>query len=342
MLDRTATGEGYCLRSTPLRVDRCLHIYRYLTYMHLYDLTLDDQAYCKFSGTPVKILRGNNPYKSPSGGLPILHHNGCREGTVSSILTYLHRQNWGADINVNSKEQADIKAFTALIKEKLHPAFLHSWWLDEKAYDETTQPWFAKTCSFPRSLYFPKRMKATATITVYTPRFTSTIREKDIDQMIYKESKECLNLLSSKLGENDFFLGKRPCSLDALVFGYLAPLLKGPLQNNQLVIHLNNTPNLCALCNRILSRFFPVSPEDLEEKRKREQERLEAMQADALEFPNKRRNMILAGIFAVTAMIAFTLTHGLINIESRKSPDHSEEDVLDDMFEFEDHEGGEE
>lgn len=53
----------------------------------------------------------------------------------------------------------------------------------------------------------------------------------------------------------------RPSSLDALVFGYVAPLLKAPLSNSQLANHVKGCPNLSGLCNRILSKYLPMSPE---------------------------------------------------------------------------------
>ena len=53
------------------------------------------------------------------------------------------------------------------------------------------------------------------------------------------------------------------------------------------------------------------------------------MQTDALEFPNKRRNMLLAAMFAVTAMLAFTLTHGIVKIQSTEETDYSFDDEDD-------------
>lgn len=57
------------------------------------------------------------------------------------------------------------------------------------------------------------------------------------------------------------FFFSSPTSLDAMVFGYIAPLIKGPLISCQLVKHINGLSNLCNHTNRILSRFFPPTPE---------------------------------------------------------------------------------
>lgn len=53
-----------------------------------------------------------------------------------------------------------------------------------------------------------------------------------------------------------------PSSLDALVFSYTAPLLKAPLNSNQLTNHLHSfCENLCLHTRRILREFFPLSQE---------------------------------------------------------------------------------
>lgn len=52
-----------------------------------------------------------------------------------------------------------------------------------------------------------------------------------------------------------------PSSLDALVFSYLAPILRVPFPNNDLKDHLKQSENLWLYCSRILQRYFPSSPE---------------------------------------------------------------------------------
>jgi len=52
------------------------------------------------------------------------------------------------------------------------------------------------------------------------------------------------------------FLFARPTSLDAFVFGHIAPLIKAPLPSGQLQKHLNQLDNLCQFCNTILKKYF--------------------------------------------------------------------------------------
>lgn len=48
----------------------------------------------------------------------------------------------------------------------------------------------------------------------------------------------------------------RPASLDAFVFGYLAPLDKANLPSSPLQSHLRQLDNLTRLCDTILAVYF--------------------------------------------------------------------------------------
>lgn len=62
--------------------------------------------------------------------------------------------------------------------------------------------------------------------------------------------------LSVKLGEKEFMFGSHPTSLDAVVFAYLAPLLKAPFKNPVLQNHLKSCTNLQKYVSRICQRYF--------------------------------------------------------------------------------------
>ena len=53
----------------------------------------------------------------------------------------------------------------------------------------------------------------------------------------------------------------------------------------------------------------------MEEKKKKEEQKSKNISTDNSEFPNRRRNMILAGFFALSAMAAYAWFSGLIQIQ---------------------------
>jgi metaxin len=78
----------------------------------------------------------------------------------------------------------------------------------------------------------------------------------------------------------------------------------------------------------------------LEEKRKQEQALHEKTETGALEFPNKRRDMILAAIFALTAMIGYAFCSGLVVIENDDGDFYA--DDFSSPVEEDDNDGGDE
>ncbi|XP_076443339.1 metaxin-1-like [Babylonia areolata] len=271
-------------------------------------------AYCKFSGVPVEVKLTGNPWRSPTGQLPCLRHKDVKENRVHEIFAYLRKQNWGCDFELSTKQSADVLAFSSMLEEKLLPALLHLWWIDSKTYVDFTRPWYTKIIPFPLNFFLPGRRQKAASMRVFLTKGGENINDSDVEAKIYKEAKECINLLSYKLGNNEYMCGRQPSSLDALVFGYLAPILKAPLPSNQLQTHLRQCDSLCSLLNKILQRFFPPNREDLEQKRNQEEAGNAGTSAEDTEFPNKRRNMILAAIFAATAMLGYASMNGLIHI----------------------------
>ncbi|KAL8581111.1 hypothetical protein ACOMHN_033559 [Nucella lapillus] len=272
-------------------------------------------AYCKFSGVPVDVKMTGNPWRSPTGQLPSLRHKEVKEARVHDIFAYLRKQNWGCDFDLSTKQSADVLAFSAMLEEKLLPALLHLWWIDGKTYVDFTRPWYTKIIPFPLNFFLPGRKQKAASLRVFLTKGGENINDSDVEAKIYKEAKECMNLLSYKLDKNEYMFGQQPSSLDALVFGYLAPILKAPLPSNQLQTHLRQCGNLCDLLNKILQRFFPPNRAELEEKRKQEEASQQAGgSSDDAEFPNRRRNMILAAIFAAAAMVGYASMNSLINI----------------------------
>ena len=63
-----------------------------------------------------------------------------------------------------------------------------------------------------------------------------------IETAVYKNAQECLNMMSERLGDQPYLFGKAPSSVDALLYGYLAPLLKAPFPNPKLKNHLQACP----------------------------------------------------------------------------------------------------
>ncbi|KAF4017005.1 hypothetical protein G4228_009084 [Cervus hanglu yarkandensis] len=167
---------------------------------------------------------------------------------------------YNADYELSAKQGADTLAYIALLEEKLLPAVLHTFWVESDNYFTVTKPWFASRMPFPLSLILPGRMSKGALNRILLTRGEPPLYHlREVEAQIYRDAKECLNLLSNRLGTSQFFFGDMPSTLDAYVFGFLAPLYKVRFPKVQLQEHLKQLSNLCRFCDDILNSYFRVS-----------------------------------------------------------------------------------
>lgn len=218
-------------------------------------------AYGKFADAKITIKPIDWTWRTITASVPELHFDGCTVVDPTKILNFLRKQRFNADYELTAKQGADTMAYIALLEEKLRPALLHTFWVDAENYVNLTRPWFASHSPFPLNFFVPGRHARLALSHIMLTKGESpycTITE--VEGKIYSEAKECLNLLSHRLGTSPYFFGSTPTSLDAFVFGYIAPLHSAPLTSGQLQQHLKQLSNLCQFCNLVLKNFFTQNP----------------------------------------------------------------------------------
>ncbi|XP_018614541.1 metaxin-3 isoform X2 [Scleropages formosus] len=220
-------------------------------------------AYAKFSGAKLTAQPVDRTWRMLTETVPTLHCQGSTVTEPAQILNFLRKQRYNADYELSARQGADTMAYMALLEEKLRPALLHAFWVDAENYANVTKPWFSSRCPFPLNFFVPGRQASTALSLILLTKGESPLNSiAEVEAKIYKEAKECLNLLSYRLGSSLFFFGNTAASLDAFVFGYIAPLLKANLPSSQLQQHLKQLTNLCHFCDTILKTYFDVNAPD--------------------------------------------------------------------------------
>ncbi|KAM4638063.1 metaxin-3 isoform 2-T2 [Amazona ochrocephala] len=225
--------------------------------------SLTVMAYAKFSGAPLTVNTINSSWRARKGDVPVLISEDIVISQPAKILNFLRKQKYNADYELSAKQGADTLAYIALLEEKLLPSLLHTFWVDAENYCSVTKPWFASSITFPLSLYLPGKMSREALNRILLtkggpPLYTLT----EVEAQIYRDAKECLNLLSKRLGTSQFFFGDTPTTLDAFVFGFLAPIYKVCFPRVHLQEHLKQLPNLCRFCDDILTCYFRLTASD--------------------------------------------------------------------------------
>ncbi|KAK5614039.1 metaxin 1 [Crenichthys baileyi] len=271
-------------------------------------------AYAQFAGAPLKLRKICNPWRSPSGSLPALRTNQKKTlSRPSDIIVHLRKRKYNADYDLSAKEGADSLAFISLLEEKLIPALIYTFWVEPKNYVDVTRRWYAEHMMFPLNFFLPGRMQSRQLEKLRLLRGDENLEAgEELEKELYQDAAECMNLLSQRLGSQKFFFGDSPSSLDAYVFGHLAPILKCKLPNGKLQQHLKSLDNLSDFCSNILLLYFPRDgrAENSGEKA--------SPQPDAADFdsvPNKRRKQFLSALFAFAAMLSYALLTGMVSVQ---------------------------
>lgn len=293
-------------------------------------------CYSRFSGAPLKTVCSNNPWWTPKGSLPVFKHGKIRLYNLSQVIAHLRQQNYNADLNLTTKNVADVAAYSSMLRFQLEPALTLMFWVDQRNYVEMTRPWYAKKLPFPSNYFLPGKMQRAAEKYLKAKFAGDLLNAEDqqiefrrIETATFSEAQKCLTSLSERLGENDYFFGKSPSSFDAIVFGYLAPLLKVPFPSCSLQNHLKACDNLRCYVEKILQKYFPQSKESVTNEK--------PSTAFDEDFQNKWRDMFLFGLFASTAMLGYAFFQGLIQFEI-VDDDYEEPEnftLLDDYEDFE-------
>ncbi|XP_075871231.1 metaxin-3 isoform X1 [Nelusetta ayraudi] len=215
------------------------------------------QAYAKFTGAKLTVSPVDWTWKTLTATVPELL---CGESAVqepAQILNFLRKQRFNADYELTARQGADTMAYIALLEEKLRPALLHTFWVDAENYANLTRPWFASRSPFPLNFVVPVRHASIALSRILLTKGEAPLhRITEVEGKIYSDAKECLNLLSYRLGSANFFFGNTPTSLDAFVFGFVAPLHKASLPSSPLQSHLRQLENVTRFCDNVLALYF--------------------------------------------------------------------------------------
>ncbi|CAB1422766.1 unnamed protein product [Pleuronectes platessa] len=270
-------------------------------------------AYAQFAGAPLKLKKMSNPWRSPGGSLPALRTNQKESlSRPSEIIIHLRKQKFNADFDLSAKEGADSLAFISLMEEKLTPALIYTFWVEPKNYVDVTRRWYAEHLPFPLNFFLPGRMQRQQVEKLRLLRGEEILEAgEELEKELYRDATECMNLLSQRLGSHKFFFGDSPSSLDAYVFGHLAPVLKSKLPNGKLQQHLKSLDNLSSFCINILLLYFPR--DDRESSNQKMASQPEGGDFDHV--PNKRRKQFLSALAALGAMLSYALLTGMVSIQ---------------------------
>ncbi|CAO3572386.1 unnamed protein product [Mortierella alpina] len=210
-------------------------------------------------------LKCNDPALSPTGELPMLHDGKNWIGGANRILAYLSKTGHNADKRLSKEMVAKSVSHQALVDENLADAILFSWFADSDNYISSIRKSYSDLLPFPARYYAPTQMKKAAIQRVQ--KYGGQIESSGSNLVntsktqIYDVARDCYRVLNRRLGEQDFFFGDAPTTLDAKVFGYLALQLYPEIPNRRFGMILESQfPRLVRYCDRCRERFLSGVP----------------------------------------------------------------------------------
>ncbi|CAO1422097.1 unnamed protein product [Diamesa hyperborea] len=288
-------------------------------------------AYIKLSGAPVKINAAANPFNSKNGFLPYLVEG---NNIYSGYDKIIHHLRTAKNYSLNSND-----AYISYLRDNLYPFFMYQMWGNPQNID-TIRSLYAKRIPFPFNFYYPSKyiMKTNQVCeTVASFSLEDPIENHETTDMSIR-AKKCLNWISEKLANNEYFLDGTPTELDVTLYAYLALITKETLPSNILNGHAQACTNLQEYVDRFTKKLFNeselfISPEQKEGEQKKQQK---SFNGEEEEEPKNvvRKRYLLSGLFAATAMMSYALFTGIFSIA--RAQDNNEQFTFDELVDDED------
>lgn len=216
--------------------------------------------YMRFMQAKFKVTHPRNPaWKSEL--LPGLIQNDYRTSTYEKCVEDLRFLRYSLDFGQSFRRCSEIHAFTVMTHRMLGPIMEYMYWINPKNLNDWTRLWYSKHVPPLISVWYIYRRKQKAVELVRIHENIDESQDFYMKEYFKKHAKECFEMLSARLGSGDFFFDT-PCSLDCVVYSYLAPLIKIPFPSDEVSQILRTFNNLVAYVHRIDINYQPELVED--------------------------------------------------------------------------------
>jgi len=174
-----------------------------------------------------------------------------------AIINHLNLKHFNADTWLDEESINYSIVLKALIEDKLKPSVYATLWLDSSNYTDVIRPVFARNCRYPINFTESKKMHDQIDEFLSVSKHLTEENDEAVKlKLISKEGVEVVKVISEFLGNKDFLFGTQPCSVDALLFSCLAPLVKIPLSSGLVHNEVRKEQNLCQYVDRILQKYL--------------------------------------------------------------------------------------
>jgi glutathione S-transferase len=207
------------------------------------------ETYLRMAGIDYQVRDAglNFADNAPKGKLPYIEHQGRVVADSGIIIDYLEDKFGNPlDAHISESHRATSPMLKRMVEEHLWWVMNRErWWAPENPYRHTVGMFDGLTQKEYEEFRDESRRKC-------MEQGVGAFTEAEIDQ----RGAADLEAMSLFLGQQAFFLGERPTSLDATTYAFLFQILHAPYTSN-LKVAAQSHPNLVDYVERISNTWFP-------------------------------------------------------------------------------------
>lgn len=207
-------------------------------------------AYLRLAGVPFRTIVDATPFKGPKGKLPFIEHEGQRIGDSNFIIEYVEeRFGCRPDGGLSAADVAVARALRRLIEENMYWSMVYDRWMVDGNWQVFRDVVLAGVPAPLRSLIGPVARRGVRSqlkghgIGLHSREEIGAIGRGDLRAIV------------DYLGDKRYLMGDEPSAIDATAYGFLANIVRVPLDGalkREAVQH----PNLLAYLDRFEQRYF--------------------------------------------------------------------------------------
>ncbi|MEZ4322480.1 MAG: glutathione S-transferase family protein [Myxococcota bacterium] len=206
-------------------------------------------TWLRMAEVPHRLLIEDNPMKGPKRKSPWIVENGHAMGDSHLIIRHLEAQGHaGIDGHLTPEQRGMALHFARSLENHLHQAVEHGLFLDDNGWKASV----AHFSMIPQPIRF-----------FVLPLIRRDTRKANYTRGIGRHSLEEMQILveedvaaaAAMLGDKPYLFGERPCTADAVAYGFFAVMVWAPFEwfgRDAVWRH----PNLVAYCERIRDRYW--------------------------------------------------------------------------------------
>jgi glutathione S-transferase len=207
-------------------------------------------TWLRMAELPYDFVVANDPGKGPKGKSPWIEHGNVRLGDSSLIIKYLEeRFGINLDTHLDARQRAHAMCVQRMLEEHFHQCFEHQLFFGRGSNERLRE--FAAGMPIPVRWLVPTVIRR-----AFSKQLYARGMGRHSDDIIIEQGKSDLDALAELLGNQAYFLGEQPSSIDACVFGFLGVSVY-VAGDNPLYRHGASLANLMGYCERMRARYFP-------------------------------------------------------------------------------------